>query len=68
MVVVWYEACYLHCPSEVTFSIAESGACVQKLLHNMNAIIGGASTIKGGKKCVAVTVRSKASNSKAEWL
>ena len=50
MVVVWSEACYLHCPSEVTFSIAESGACVQKLLRNMNVIIGGASTIRGGKK------------------
>ena len=50
MVVVWSEACYLHCPSEVTFSIAESGACVQKLLRNMTAIIGGASTIRDSKQ------------------
>ena len=34
----------------MTFSIAESGACVQKLLRNMNFIVGGASTIRGGKK------------------
>ena len=66
MAVVWSAACYLHCPSEVTFSIAESGACVQKLLHNMNLIIGGASTIRDGKNGAAATVRSKASNSKAK--
>ena len=57
MVVVWSEAYYLHCPSlshkqlpKVTFSIAESGACVQKLLRNMTAIIGGASTIRDSKQ------------------
>ena len=77
VLVVWSEeeAYYLHCLSlsrkefpEVTFSIAESGACVQKLMRNMNFIVGGASTIRDGKKCAAVTVRSKASKSKAKWL
>ena len=57
VLVVWSEeeAYYLHCLPlsrkqfpEVTFSIAESGACVQKLLRNMTAIIGGASTIPEG--------------------
>ena len=59
VLVVWSEeeAYYLHCLSlshkqlpEVTFSIAESGACVQKLLRNMTAIIGGASTIRDSKQ------------------
>ena len=59
VLVVWSEeeAYYLHCLPlsrkqfpEVTFSIAESGACVQKLLRNMTAIIGGASTIRDSKQ------------------
>ena len=48
VLVVWSEeeAYYLHCLSlshkqlpEVTYSIVESGACVQKLLRNTNVII-----------------------------